>query len=80
LNIITADKLALLTNVPTAMLKQTLGKECNDYNITGSKFLGLTNGMEFCYHIVHVVKGGTDSAKLFLRYDPTADQVIGSIG
>ena len=77
---ITADKLALLTNVPTAMLKQTLGKEGNDYNITGSKFLGLTNGNEFCYHIVHVVKGGTDSAKIFLRYDPIADQVIGTIG
>ena len=77
---ITADKLTLLINMPTAMLKQTLGKKGDEYNITGSRFLGLTNGGEFCYHIVHQVKGGTDSAKLFLRYDPTADQVIGTIG
>ena len=76
---ITADKLALLTNVPTAMLKQTLGKKGDEYNITSSKFLGLTNGGEFCYHVVHAVKGGTDSAKLFLRYDSVDDKITASI-
>ncbi len=76
---ITAAKLALLTNVPTFMLKQTLGKKGDEYNITGSKFLGLTNGGEFCYHIVHQVKGGTDNAKLFLRYDSVDDKITASI-
>ena len=73
---ITADKLALLTNMPTVMLQHALGNKGKDYTITGSKFLGLTNGGQFCYHVVHIVKGGTDSAKVFLTYDPTADQVI----
>ena len=77
---ITADKLALLTNMPTVMLKQALGKKADDYNITSSKFLGLTNGNQFCYYVVHAVKGGTDSAKVFLTYDPTVDQVIADIG
>ena len=72
---ITADKLALLTNIPTVMLKQTLGKKGDEYNITGSKFLGLTNGGEFCYHVVYQVKGGTDSAKVFVRLNPTNDMV-----
>ena len=76
---ITADKLALLVNMPTVMLTHALGNKGKDFNITSSKFLGLTNGGQFCYHVVHQVKGGTDSAKLFLTYDPTADQVIADI-
>jgi hypothetical protein len=77
---ITADKLALLINMPTVMLVTALGKKGNDYNITSSKFLGITNGGQFCYFVVHAVKGGTDSAKVFLTYDPAADRVIADIG
>ena len=77
---ITADKLTLLTNMPTVMLKHALGKKAAEYNITGSKFLGLTNGGQFCYTVVYAVKGGTDSTKVFLTYDPTEDQVIADIG
>ena len=76
---ITADKLTLLTNMPTNMLTMALGKKAKDYKITSSKFLGLTNGGQFCYYVVHQVKGGTDSAKVYLTYDPAADQVIADI-
>jgi len=77
---ITADKLTLLTNMPTVMLRHALGKKAAEYNITGCKFIGLTNGKQFCYTVVYKVKEGTDSAKVFLTYDPTADQVIADFG
>ena len=75
---ITADKLALLTNMPAAMLQQAL--EVKDVTFTGAKFLGLTNGYEFCYSVVYRAPSfeGTDSTKVFLKYDPTADRVSAS--
>jgi hypothetical protein len=75
---ITADKLALLTNMPAAMLQQAL--EVKDVTFTGAKFLGLTNGTEFCYSVVYRSPSfeGTDSTKVFLKYDPTADRVSAS--
>ncbi len=77
---ITAEKLKTLTEMGPKGLQALLGKKADDYNITGAKFLGLTNGGEFCYHVTHAVKGGTDSAKVFLRYDPEEARVIASIG
>jgi hypothetical protein len=77
---ITANKLALLTNMPAAMLQQALGKKSKDYAFTGAKFLGLTNGNQFCYSVVHKVKDGTDTVKVFLTYDPTEDKVSADIG
>jgi len=32
------------------------------------KFLGITNGGQFCYMAVFLVEGGTDSTKLFLTH------------
>ena len=32
------------------------------------KFLGITNGGQFCYMGVFLVEGGTDSTKVFLTY------------
>ena len=43
---------------------------------TGAKFLGITNGGQFCYMAVFQVKGGTDSTKVFLTYDPVEGRVI----
>ena len=43
---------------------------------TGAKFLGITNGGQFCYMAVFQVKGGTDSTKIFLTYDHAEDRVI----
>lgn len=33
------------------------------------KFLGITNGGQFCYMAVFLVKDGTDSTKVFLTHD-----------
>lgn len=32
------------------------------------KFLGMTNGGEFCYMAVFLLEGGTDSTKVFVSY------------
>ena len=37
------------------------------------KFLGITNGGQFCYMGVYLVEGGTDSTKVFLS--PTGSRV-----
>jgi hypothetical protein len=74
---ITADKLALLINMPAAML--TMAAQDAGYKgpeFTSCKFLGITNGGQFCYNVVFHVKGGTDSTKIFLTYNPAKDQVI----
>jgi len=74
---ITADKLVLLTNMPAAMLTmcaQDAGYKGPEFS--SCKFIGITNGGQFCYQAVYHVKGGTDSTKIFLTYDPTEDQVI----
>jgi hypothetical protein len=73
---ITADKLALLINLPTAMLEQTLPAKDRP-TLVYAKFLGLTNGYEFCYSVVDSDNGRN---KVFLRYDPTADKVSATIG
>ncbi len=77
---ITADKLKTLSTFTTEALHRAVGKAGKDYVFTGSKFLGLTNGGQFCYHVVHAVKGGSDSCKVFLSYDPTEGRVTADIG
>jgi hypothetical protein len=73
---ITADKLALLCNMPPNMLEMALPKKDRPA-LLSAEFLGLTNGYEFCYS-VSMVDG--EVGKVFLRYDPTLDQVIGTLG
>jgi len=75
---ITAEKLKLLTSFPHSALQQALGVK--DVTFVGSKFLGMTNGGEFCYSVVYKAPSfeGTDSTKVYLKYDQAADQVIGS--
>jgi hypothetical protein len=73
---ITAAKLSLLTNMPAAML--TMGIQQSGYkkdSFTSAKFVGITNAGEFAYTAVFPVEGGTDSCKVFVKYDPTEDQV-----
>ena len=75
---ITAEQLATLTTFTAAALTKALDNE--DYQFTGTKFLGLTNGGEFCYKCTFPVKGGTDSTKVFLKFDPTVGRVIATLG
>ena len=73
---ITADKLALLINMPTVMLEQALPPKGRP-SLVSRTFLGITNGHEFCY-LVTATDGG--ASKLFLSYDPTVDRVSAKIG
>lgn len=75
---ITAETLKTLTTFTTEALHRALGKAAKDYTFTGSKFLGLTNGNQFCYFVVHQVKGGSDSTKVFLSYDASEGRVTAS--
>ena len=75
---ITAEQLTTLSTFTHAALTRAVANE--DYAFTGSKFLGLTNGGEFCYLCTFPVKGGTDSTKVFLKFDPTAGRVIATVG
>jgi glutamine amidotransferase-like uncharacterized protein len=78
---ITAKNVQYMIDIPLAHIAAiAMQNKIRGYVFTGAKFLGITNGGEFCYHVVHQVEGGTDSAKMFMRYDPTADRVIANIG
>lgn len=72
---ITVEKLKVLTTFPHSALQDTLGVK--EVVFTASKFLGITNGGEFCYSVVYRAPSfeGTDSTKVFLKYDPTQDMV-----
>jgi hypothetical protein len=75
---ITAEQRATLTTFTPAALTRAVADE--DYQFTGSKFLGITNGGEFCYLCTFPVKGGTDSTKVFLKYNHAAGSVIATVG
>jgi len=61
---ILAHTLKTLISFEAPALSRLAGEE-----YTGAEFLGMTNGGEFCYTVNFLVKGGTDSKKVFLRYD-----------
>lgn len=75
---ITAQKLQLLTTFPHQALQQALGKQADGYEFVGAKFLGITNGGQFCYSVVYKSEDfeGTDSTKVYITYNQAADQVI----
>jgi hypothetical protein len=72
---ITADKLKLLTNMPKYMLEQALPAKGRP-TLVYAKFLGITNGHEFCYSVVDADGG---EGKVFLKYNPTVDRVSATI-
>ena len=74
---ITADTLEVLTSYsPQQLTKaaQLAGYKGPDF--TSCKFIGITNGGQFCYTAVFQVAGGTDSTKVFLDYNHTMDRVF----
>jgi hypothetical protein len=79
---ITAEKLATLTTFTAPALQRALGKQAKGMDFVGAKFLGLTNGWQFCYSVVFSCEDfeGTDSVKVFLTYDPAEGRVIADIG
>lgn len=73
---ITADKLTLLINMPAWMLEQALPAKSRP-NLALRKFLGITNGGEFCYSVVDTDGG---ESKVFLRYDSAVDEISATMG
>jgi hypothetical protein len=74
---ITADTIKVLaTYSPQYLTKAAQLAGWKGANFTACKFLGITNGGQFCYQAVFPVKGGTDSTKVFLSYDHDEDKVI----
>lgn len=73
---ITADKLRLLTNMPAVMLTEGIRQAgYKKDSFKGARFLGITNANEFCYEVDYDDFGELTRCKVFVRYDPTADQV-----
>ena len=67
---ITAETLTtLLSFTPEALTRAAEDAGYNGPPFTSSRFLGITNGGQFCYRVVFHVLGGTDSGKVFLTYD-----------
>jgi hypothetical protein len=67
---ITAEKLTQLTSMPPALLTLAIrGSGYIEDEFTGAKFLGITNGGQFCYWVTYKCEGGTDSTKVYLTYN-----------
>ena len=66
---ITPDKLKELISYNAPTLTR-LAKESGYPGpaFSSCKFLGITNGGQFCYQAVFLVQGGTDSTKVFLTH------------
>jgi hypothetical protein len=74
---ITADTLEVLTTYsPQFLTRAAQNAGYKGPVFTSCKFLGITNGGQFCYMAVFQVQGGTDSTKIFLTYDHAEDRVI----
>ena len=74
---ITADTLKTLTSFTAAALtRAAVDAGYKGPKFTSCKFIGITNGGQFCYTAVFHVKGGTDSTKVFLTYDHAEGRVI----
>jgi hypothetical protein len=74
---ITAEALKRLSTldseVLTGLVMGATAKRKNKF--TGTKFLGITNGGEFCYMATFKVEDGTDSCKVFVKDNPTTGRV-----
>jgi len=73
---ITAETLTtLLSFTPAALTRAVEDTGYVGPPFTSSRFLGITNGGQFCYYVVFHVTGGTDSGKVFLTYNHEAGRV-----
>ncbi len=77
---ITADTLKTLTTFSAPALNRAAW----DAGYRGpafatAKFLGITNGGQFCYSAVFLVEGGTDTTKVFLTYDHAEGRVFADV-
>lgn len=72
---ITAETLQTLTTFTTEALGRAVGSE-----FLSSKFLGMTNGGQFCYQVRWEDQYGGAQGKVFLNYNPTEGRVSAVLG
>jgi hypothetical protein len=73
---ITAEKLATLTQFTAAALTRAI--QVSGYkgdSFEGARFLGITNGGQFCYAVTYKQDGELEEGKVFLTYDQAAGTV-----
>ena len=74
---ITVDMLKILTTFTApALTRAAADAGYKGPEFSSCRFLGITNGGQFCYMAVFQVKGGTDSTKIFLTYNHAEGTVI----
>lgn len=75
---ITAERLKTLTSFTAQGLTEAIRKAgYKKDSFTGAKFLGMTNGGEFCYSATYVdeFEDTECNTKVYISYDPTVDRV-----
>ncbi len=73
---ITADKLKeLISYSPEAVTRIVRNSGYTQDSVNEARFLGMTNGGEFCYRVDYDDFGEQTTTKLFVKYDPTQDRV-----
>jgi hypothetical protein len=80
---ITADTLQRLSTYTAPALAGALYSQRDKAKLfKSSKFLGITNGGQFCYKVDYTEEDelGHTWCKVFLTYDPEGGSVIGEIG
>ncbi len=73
---ITADKLFMLINMPPVMLTEGIQKAgYKKDKFETSKFLGMTNGGQFCYKVSYIQDKEFHDTKVFVSYDTATGKV-----
>jgi hypothetical protein len=76
---LTADKVTLLTTMGPTALKMTLASSGYSGNaFKTAKFVGITNGGQFCYKVTFFDEAGTgkdEVGKVFVSYDHANDSI-----
>lgn len=81
MDVITAEKLKMLTTMSPTLLTSVLNSSgYKKDKVTECLFLGMTNGGQFCYKIDYDNFGVQEYRKAFVTYNPTADRVTADIG
>ena len=76
---ITAERLKTLTSFTAQGLTEGIrktGYKTDKFNT--AKFLGMTNGRQFCYSVTYtdMIEGDECTTKVYISYNPTEDRVI----
>ncbi len=73
---ITASKLTELTTYsPRALTRIVQASGYKQDKVNEAKFLGMTNGGQFCYKVDYDDFGTPSTTKLFVKYDPATGMV-----